>query len=164
MQAAGRPKTSADVNHCLYLHIFPDTTLLCPLAWRQGTSIQNAHWVSRCCTHQRLDAATMSCACECSTRLLQQHPKTRERERERGQQRAQARSEACWRARDEIPVVLGSGQRPSFYRLYSSVAVLSCRWLCRDDLVVGISSMRFLQRRATTEGIQPSKPKRWCAS
>jgi hypothetical protein len=80
MQAAGRPKTSADVNHCLYLHIFPDTTLLCPLAWRQGTSMQNAHWVSRCCTHQRLDAVTMSCACECSTRLLQQHPKTRERE------------------------------------------------------------------------------------
>lgn len=51
----------------------------------------------------------------------------RERERERGQQRAEARSEACWRASEEISIVLGSGQRPSFYRLYSSVAVLSCR-------------------------------------
>ncbi len=54
------------------------------------------------------------------------HTQKRERERE-GQQRAQARSEACWRASEEIPFVLGSGQRPSFYRLYSSVAVLSCR-------------------------------------
>jgi hypothetical protein len=88
----------------------------------------------------------------------------REGERERGQQRAQARNEACWQASEERPIVLGSGQRPSFYRLYSSVAVLACRWLCRDDLVVGISSMRFLQRRATTEGIQPSEPKHWCAS
>jgi hypothetical protein len=152
MQAAGRPKTSADVSHCLYLHIFPDTTLLCPLAWRQGTSMQNAHRLSRCCTHQRLDAATMSCACNVALGYCNN---TQKRERKRttagaSQKRGMLASERgdTHRSRKRttsivLPIV--------FIRCSVILPMTLSWWFGSRDLVHALPSKARDNRRNTTK-------------